>query len=93
MCPSKSSKVIGIFNAIDMGNGQKRVLYGITTCLWQLTLNVGRTNFVIVEARKKNKSMLMGFLCHMDNNNANKSTQVFVKVADNSNEEELLVGI
>ena len=43
------------------------------------SLNVGRTNSVIVETRKKNKNMLMGFPCHMANNNASKSTQVFVK--------------
>ena len=48
------------------------------------SVNVGRTNSVIVEARKENKNMLMSFTCHMANNNARKSTQVFVKVADNS---------
>ena len=48
---------------------------------------IGRTNSVIVEATKKNKNMLMGFSCHMANNNARQSKQLFMKVADNSNVE------
>ena len=55
------------------------------------SVNVGRTNSIIVEGRKEN--MLMGFPCHKANNNASRSTQVSVKVADKSNVEELLVGI
>ena len=47
------------------------------------SVNVGRTNSVIVQAKWKKKNMLMGILCHMANNNASKSTQAFVKVADN----------
>ena len=57
------------------------------------SVNVGRTTSVIVEARKKNRNISMGFPCHMAHNNASKSTQLFVNVAGNSNVEELLVGI
>lgn len=56
-------------------------------------VKVGPANSVIVEAWKKNKSMLISFPCHMANNNASKSIQIFVKIVDNSNVEELLLGI
>ena len=94
MCSSKSSVVIGIFNAIDMGNGQNQYYMGnyVSLAVSNTSLNVGRTNSVIVQVRKKKKHMLMDFPCHMaNNNNAVKSTQIFVKVADSSNVEELLV--
>ena len=56
------------------------------------SVNVEWNNSVIVEDRKKNKNILMGFPCHMANNNASKAIQVFEEVADSSNVEELLVG-
>ena len=56
-------------------------------------VKVGPANPIIVEAWKKIKNMLIGFPCHMANNNASKSIQIFVKIAANSNVEELLLGI
>ena len=94
MCPSKSSTVTGILNTIDMGNSQKRYCMGnyAFLALNNTSLNVGQTNSVIVEARRNKKHMLMAF-SHLltNNNNASKSTQIFVKVADSSNVEELLL--
>ena len=54
MCPSKSSTVTGILNAIDMGNSQKRYCMGnyAFLALNNTSLNVGQTNSVIVEARR-----------------------------------------
>ena len=52
------------------------------------SVNVGRNSSVMTEARKKSKNIiLIGFPCHMTNNYASKATQVFVKVASNSNVE------
>ena len=58
------------------------------------SLNVGRNNSVIVEARKKNEHIiLMGCQCHIAYNAASKATKAFVKVVDNFDVEELIVDI
>ena len=58
------------------------------------SVNVGRHNSIIVEARKKNEDIiLMGCPCHIVHRTASKATNSFVKVANNFDVEQFLVDI
>ena len=58
------------------------------------SVNAGRHNSLIVEARKRNNNIfLMGCPCHIAHNAAKKATTAFEKVVNNFDIEQLLVDI
>ena len=97
MCLSKSSMAVGIFSSIDNAMSKSNVPWENCIALGvdNTSVNVGRHNSLIVEARKKNEHIiLMGCPCHIAHNTARKSTKKFCNSLNNSFDvEELLVDI
>ena len=96
MCPSTSSVAVGIFTAIDTALMKNSITWDkcVSLAVINTSVNVGRNNFVIVEARKKNKSIILtNCPCDTAHNAASKATKAFVKVVNNFDVEELLVDI
>ena len=96
MCPSTFSTAVGIFTAINTAVMKNNITWDncVSLTVDNTSVNVGRNNSVIVEARNKNEHIiLMGCPCHIAHNAASKATKAFVKVANNFNVEEILVDI
>ena len=96
MCASSSSTAVGIFNAINNSMEKNMVSWDKCVSLGvdNTSVNVGKHNSVIVEARKKNKDIiLMGCPCHIAHNTASKATKSFVNVVKEFDVEQLLVDV
>ena len=96
MCPSTSSTAVGIFTAINTAMMKNNITWNncVSLAVDHTSVNVGRNNSVIAEAREKNEHIILTCCpCHIAHNAASKATKAFVKVADNFNVEELLVDI
>ena len=96
MYPSTSSTAVGIFTAINTAMMKNNITWDncVSLAVDNTSVNVGRNNPLIVEARKKNEHIIL-MVCprHIAHNAASKATKAFVKVADNFDVEELLVDI
>ena len=96
MCPSTSSTAVGIFTAINTAMMKNNITWDncVSLAVDNTSVNVGRNNPLIVEARKKNEHIIL-MVCprHIAHNAASKATKAFVKVADNFDVAELLVDI
>lgn len=96
MFESTSSTAVGIFTAINNALVKNDISWDkcVSLAVDNTSVNVGRHNSVIVEARKKNEDIiLMGCPCHVAHNTASKATNSFVKVANNFDVEQFLVDI
>ena len=96
MCVSSSSTAVGIFNAINNSMEKNMVSWDKCVSLGvdNTSMNVGKHNSVIVEARKKNKDIiLMGCPCHIVHNTVSKATKAFVNVVKEFDVEQLLVDV
>ena len=80
MCLSRSAATaVGIFSAIITAFENDRISWEKCTSLGvdNTSVNVGKHNSLILEARKKNKNILLtGCPCHMAHNTASKDTKV-----------------
>lgn len=95
MCKSRESNAKAIFRAIDTAMSKYGVSWDKCVSLGvdNTSVNVGRHNSVIVEARKKNEDIiLMGCPCHIAHNAAKKATDVFSKI-NGFDIDELLVDV
>ena len=95
MCLTQSSTAVAIFSSINdafIRNGvswEHCVSLGVDNT----SVNVGKHNSLIVEARKMNSNIiLMGCPCHMAHNTARKAEREFEKYVD-FNVEQLLIDI
>ena len=96
MCLSTSSTAVGIFNTINASMTKNDLTWDncVSLAVDNTSVNVGRNNSVIVEAREKNGNIiLMGCPCHIAHNTASKATKAFVKIVDDFDIKELLVDI
>ena len=97
MCLSKSATAVGIFSSIDQAMSASNIPWENCIALGvdNTSVNVGKHNSLIVEARKKNEHIiLIGCPCHIAHNTASKSTKAFCgSLCKNFDVEELLIGI
>ena len=97
MCLSKSATAVGKFSSIDQAMSASNIPWENCVALGvdDTSVNVGKHNSLIVEARKKNEHIIYrGCPCHIAHNTASKSTKAFCdSLCKNFDVEELLIDI